>query len=238
MSRPIVLVTGGSGGIGNACVRELAADHDVAVHYHTDREGAEAAAEAAEAADAEVMLLQADLAGRAEVEGMVDRVEDRFGGVDTLVNNAGVFFQTGLLEMTPEQIETTLAVNVTGTIYCTRAVLPGMIERGGGRIVTVASRAGVKGSPTDPVYGASKGGVIAFARSVARQFTDDGVFSNVVAPGATDTKMYAEERRPAKREASPIDRLVRPEEVADAVRFFTDTESISGRVLEVDGGQV
>lgn len=238
MNRPIALVTGGSGGIGNACVRELASDHDVAIHYHTDREGAEAAAETADDRGAQTLLLGADLADRTEVEGMVDRVADRFGGVDTLVNNAGVFFQTGLLEMTPEQIETTLAVNVTGTIYCTRAVLPGMLERGGGRIVTVASRAGIKGSPTDPVYGASKGGVIAFARSVARQFTGDGVFSNVVAPGATDTKMYAEERRPAKREASPIDRLVRPEEVADAVRFFTETEAISGRVLEVDGGQV
>ncbi|MFC6940192.1 SDR family NAD(P)-dependent oxidoreductase [Salinirubellus sp. GCM10025818] len=237
MDRPTAVVTGGSGGIGRACVGELASDHDVAVHYHTDREGAEAAVEAVEDDDAETGIFRADLGDRSEVEGMVDDVVDRFGGVDVLVNNAGVFFQTGLLEMTPEEIETTLSVNVTGTIYCTRAVLPSMLERGGGRIVTVASRAGVKGSPTDPVYGASKGGVIAFTRSLARQYTGDGVFANAVAPGATDTKMYAEERRPAKREASPISRLVKPEEVADAVRFFVDTESVSGRVLEVDGGQ-
>jgi 3-oxoacyl-[acyl-carrier protein] reductase len=223
MDRPTAVVTGGSGGIGRACVSELASDHSVAVHYHSDREGAEAAVEAAEAGGVETGIFQADL--------------DRFGGVDVLVNNAGVFFQTGLLEMTPEEIETTLSVNVTGTIYCTRAALPSMLERGGGRIVTVASRAGTKGSPTDPVYGASKGGVIAFTRSLARQYTADGVFANAVAPGATDTKMYAEERRPAKREASPISRLVKPEEVADAVRFFADTESVSGRVLEIDGGQ-
>lgn len=216
---------------------ELASDHDVAVHYHSDRDGAESAASAAEAAGAEALLVQADLADRTDVEEAVESVADRFGGVDVLVNNAGVFFQTGLLEMSPEQVETTLAVNLTGTIYCTRAALPGMLERDGGRIVTVASRAGTEGSPTDPVYGASKGGVIAFTRSLARQFTADGVFSNVVAPGATATKMYAEERRPAKREESPIDRLVKPEEVADAVRFFAETESISGRVLEIDGGQ-
>jgi 3-oxoacyl-[acyl-carrier protein] reductase len=237
MDRPTAVVTGGSGGIGRACVSELASDHSVAVHYHSDREGAEAAVEAAEAGGVETGIFQADLGDRSAVEGMVDDIVDRFGGVDVLVNNAGVFFQTGLLEMTPEEIETTLSVNVTGTIYCTRAALPSMLERGGGRIVTVASRAGTKGSPTDPVYGASKGGVIAFTRSLARQYTADGVFANAVAPGATDTKMYAEERRPAKREASPISRLVKPEEVADAVRFFADTESVSGRVLEIDGGQ-
>ena len=237
MDRPTAVVTGGSGGIGRACVRELASDHDVAVHYHSDREGAETAVEAVESDDAETGVFRADLADRSEVEGMMSDVVDRFGGIDVLVNNAGVFFQTGLLEMTPEEIETTLAVNVSGTIYCTRAALPSMLERGGGRVVTVASRAGVEGSPTDPVYGASKGGVIAFTRSLARQYTEDGVFANAVAPGATDTKMYAEERRPAKREVSPISRLVKPEEVADAVRFFADTECISGRVLEVDGGQ-
>lgn len=237
MGRPIAVVTGGSGGIGSACVGELASDHDVAVHYHTDRDGAESAAETAEAAGAETLLVRADLGDRSDVEGTIDRVLDRFGGIDVLVNNAGVFFQTGLLEMTPKRIETTLAVNLEGTIHCTRAALPSMLEDGGGRIVTVASRAGVEGSPTDPVYGASKGGAVAFTRSIARQFTADGVFSNVVAPGATATKMYAEERRPAKREASPIDRLVKPAEVADAVRFFAETESISGRVLEIDGGQ-
>lgn len=237
MSQPIALVTGGSGGIGGACVRELASDHDVVIHYHTDRNGAEAAAEAAQATGAESLIVQADLADRAEVEGMVDHAVDWFGGVDTLVNNAAVFFQTGLFEMTPEQIDMTLSVNVGGTIHCTQAVLSSMLERDGGRIVTISSRAGTRGSPTDPVYGASKGGVIGFTKSLARQFTAEGVFSNVVAPGATDTKMYAEERRPAKREKSPIDRLVKPEEVAGAVRFFVETECISGRVLEIDGGQ-
>jgi 3-oxoacyl-[acyl-carrier protein] reductase len=237
MDRPTALVTGGSGGIGSACVSELASDHDVAVHYHTDRDGAESAAETAEAAGAETLLLRADFGDRPDVEATVGRVVDHFGGIDVLVNNAAVFFQRGLLEMSPERIETTLSVNLAGTIHCSRAALPTMLEDGGGRIVTIASRAGTRGSPTDPVYGASKGGVIAFARSIARQFTADGVFSNVVAPGATATEMYAEERRPAKREASPIDRLVKPEEVADAVRFFAETEAISGRVLEIDGGQ-
>lgn len=236
MSQPCAFVTGGSGGIGSACVRELGNDHDVAIHYRSDRAGAESAAKNAENSNSATMLVQADLADRTDVERMVTEVIDRFGGIDVLVNNAAVFFQTGLLEMSPEQIETTLTVNLAGTIYCTRAVLPSMLAQGGGNIVTIASRAGTRGSPTDPVYGASKGGLIGFNHSLARQYTQEAVFSNVVAPGATDTTMFAEARRPAHREQSPIGRLISPEEVAAAVRFFADTSCISGRVLEIDGG--
>jgi NAD(P)-dependent dehydrogenase (short-subunit alcohol dehydrogenase family) len=235
MSQPTALVTGGSGGIGSACVRELAGDHNVAIHYHTNREGAEAAAEAVEDSDTEALIVQADLADRSDVERMVNHVTDKFGGIDVLVNNAAIFFQTSLLKMTPEQIETTLSVNMGGTIYCTRAVLASMLERGG-KIITIASLAGTRGSPTDPVYGAAKGGMVSFTRSLARQYTDEGVFSNVVAPGPTDTEMFPKERRPAVRERSPIDRLIAPEEIADAVRFFAETECISGRVLEIGGG--
>lgn len=113
-----------------------------------------------------------------------------------------------------------------------------MLDGDGGHIVSIASTAGVRGSPTDPVYGASKGAVIAFTRSLARQFTVDGVFANALAPGPTDTPMFAEGRRPAKRESSPIGRLVTPAEVADAVRFFAETGCISGRVLQIDGGDL
>jgi 3-oxoacyl-[acyl-carrier protein] reductase len=102
--------------------------------------------------------------------------------------------------------------------------------------VTVSSRAGTRGSPTDPTYGASKAGVIGLTQSIARNYTEDGIFANVVAPGAVDTKMFPDDRRPARRESSPIGRLVKPEEVADAVRLFAETEAISGRVLEIDGG--
>jgi 3-oxoacyl-[acyl-carrier protein] reductase len=235
MSRPTALVTGGSGGIGRACVRELASDHDVAVHYNSDRAGAEAAVEAAEAQGAQTQAVQADLLKFDEIEAMVDDVVARFDGLDVLVNNAAVFFMKGLLELSPERIRTTMRVNTEGSIFVTRAALPALLDEGG-NVVTVSSRAGTRGSPTDPAYGASKAGVIGLTQSIARNHTEDGLFANVVAPGAVDTKMFPDERRPARRDSSPIGRLVTPEEVANAVRLFAETEAISGRVLEIDGG--
>jgi 3-oxoacyl-[acyl-carrier protein] reductase len=235
MTRPTALVTGGSGGIGRACVAELASDHDVAVHYNSDREGAEAAVEAAESRGAETLAVQADLLEFDEIEAMVDDVVAEFGGLDVLVNNAAVFFMQGLLELSPERIRTTMRVNTEGTIFVTRAALPAMLE-GGGNLVTISSRAGTRGSPTDPTYGASKAGVIGLTQSIARNYTEDGIFANVVAPGPVDTEMFPDDRRAARREASPIGRLVEPEEVAKAVRLFAETEAISGRVLEIDGG--
>jgi 3-oxoacyl-[acyl-carrier protein] reductase len=220
-------------------VEELAEDHDVALHYNSDQKGAEEAADAAKSQGAETVLVQADFTNQSAIEAMVAQVTDEFGALDVLVNNAGVDFHADLLEMTPKEFEATLTINLEGMIHCTRAVLGGMLENDeGGRIVSVSSRAGVRGSNTDAVYGASKGGVTQFTLSLARQYTDQGIFSNVVAPGAVDTKMYPDEYRPAKREESPIGRLVKPEDVAHAIRLFAETESISGRVLEIDGGQV
>jgi 3-oxoacyl-[acyl-carrier protein] reductase len=146
-----------------------------------------------------------------------------------------MFNMKGLLERTPEEIETTMRVNSEGTIWVTRAALPALLEDGG-NLVTVSSRAGTRGSPSDPTYGASKASGIGLTQSIARNYTEDGVFANVVAPGAVDTKMFPEDRRAARRESSPIGRLVKPEEVADVVRLFAETEAISGRVLEIDGG--
>ncbi|MFB6311495.1 MAG: SDR family NAD(P)-dependent oxidoreductase [Salinirussus sp.] len=235
MSRPLALVTGGSGGIGRAIVEELSSDHDIAIHYHSDRDGAESAAAIAADNGADTCLIQANLADRAAVEAAVDEAIEFGGGLDVLVNNAGLFYTESLLEISPERIETTMRVNAEGTIWVTRAALPALLDDGG-HIVTVSSRAGTRGSPTDPTYGASKAAVIGLTQSIALNHTEDGIFANVVAPGAVDTKMFDDERRPARKEASPISRLVKPDEVAEAVRFFAETAAISGRVLEIDGG--
>lgn len=233
---PTALVTGASGGIGAATARDLGRDHDIVVHYHSDRGSAEAVADDLAGGDTDAVVQGCDVSDPDEVAALVERADEAFGGVDVLVNNAAVFFQTALTEASVETIRRTLRVNLEGALYCTRAVLPGMLAGEGGRIVNVSSTAGVHGSPTDPSYGASKGGLLGLTRSLAKQYTAEGILANAVAPGPTDTEMFARERRPATRERSPIDRLVAPEEIADAIRYFATASATTGQVLTVDGG--
>lgn len=230
------IVTGASGGIGRACVEALARDHNIVIHYHSDREGAEEAETVAEANGAETIIHRSDLSDPEAAAGLARAAREEFGDIDVLVNNAGVFLERALPDHSIDDIDLTLGVNLAGPIHLTRAALPDLVD-GGGNLVNVASTAGTRGSPTDPVYSASKGGLIAFTKAITRIYTADGLMANVVAPGAVATKMYREERRPAAREAIPIGRLMTPEDVAEAVRFFATTDAVSGEVLEVAGGQ-
>ncbi|WP_226022231.1 SDR family NAD(P)-dependent oxidoreductase [Halomicrobium salinisoli] len=233
---PTALVTGASGGIGSAIARELGADHDVVVHYHSDEDGAESVAEDVRERGSEAVTHSCDVTDPEAVAAMVEAAEEAFGGVDVLVNNAGLLHATALEDASVGQVQGTMRVNLEGAVYCARAVLPGMLERGEGWIVNVSSTAGTDGSPTDAAYGAAKSGLLGLTKSLAKQYTSEGVFANAVAPGPTDTPLYAEERRPETVAASPIDRLVKPEEIAEVARTFATTEAMTGQVLTVDGG--
>lgn len=234
---PVAIVTGGSGGIGRACVHELAPEMDVLIQYHTDADTAESIADEVSGAGGNATTYGCDISSRDEVQSMVDHAQAVFGDVDVLVNNAGVLVERPIMEMTPEHITHMLSVNLVGAMYCTQAVLPEMRERGEGWIVNVSSTGGTRGGATSPAYSAAKGGMIAFTKATARRYTADGVRTNVVAPSSTDTDMYPDDRRDAAAAAFPQGRMVQPEEVAEAVRFFATTSYISGKVLEVDGGR-
>lgn len=230
------LVTGASGGIGSATARDLGADHDVVIHYNSDREGAEAVAEDIRSNGRDALVHQCDIRDPDAIETMIDRARDELGSIDVLVNNAGILHAAALETASDDQIRQTLRINLEGALFCTRAVLPDMRARGEGWIVNLSSTAGTTGSPTDAAYGSSKAGIIGLTKSLAKQYTEDGIFTNTVAPGPTKTEMYAEERRPAAREKSPIGRLVEPEEVAEVIRTFATTGSVTGQTLTVDGG--
>lgn len=233
------LVTGGSGGIGNATARELATDHDVVVQYHTDGSGAERVVAEIQEEGGNATAVQCDVREPDAVAALFERARDVFGPVDVLVNNAGMapVADEEFVERTPESIRRTLDVNLVGAMYCAQEVLEPMADRGDGRIVNVASTAGAHGSPSDPVYGASKGGLIAFTKSIAKRYTSEGVLSNAVAPSVTDTPMLPADRREAAREKFPMGRIVRPEEVAATVRYLVSDAYDSGKVIEVAGGR-
>jgi 3-oxoacyl-[acyl-carrier protein] reductase len=239
-----VLVTGASRGIGAAVARTFASAGDrIAVHYGSSAERATGVA--ASLSGEGHVVVGADLADPDAVRRMVDAAADGLGGLDVLVNNAGVFERNAITETTYEQWQSgwqkTLAVNLVGAANVTWCAVQHMVRGGGGKIVNVASRGAFRGEPTHPAYGASKAGIIAFGQSLARALAGSGIAVTAVAPGFVETDMAAEElsgEQGARRRAeSPFGRVAAPEEVAAAVLFLASAqaEMTSGSVLDVNG---
>jgi NAD(P)-dependent dehydrogenase (short-subunit alcohol dehydrogenase family) len=244
MSRA-VLVTGASRGIGAAVAREFAAAGDrVGVHYGASRQRAEEVT--ASLAGGGHVAVGADLGDPDAVRAMVDRAAEALGGVDVLVNNAGVFTHHPIDDTTYEEWQRawsdTLAVNLVGAANVTWCAVRHMIAAGGGgRIVNVSSRGAFRGEPTQPAYGASKAALIAFGQSLARSLGPHGIAVTTIAPGWTATDMAADTlagpRGEAIREESPLGRVASPEEVARAVFYLASPEAelASGAVLDFNG---
>jgi 3-oxoacyl-[acyl-carrier protein] reductase len=239
-----VLVTGGSRGIGAAIAREFAAAGDrVAVHYGASRAAADEVA-ASLAGDGHVVV-GADLADPEAVRAMVAAAAEGLGGLDVLVNNAGVFTPHAITETTYEEWQRawhdTLAVNLLGPANAAWCAVPHMIEAGGGRIVNVSSRGAFRGEPRSPAYGASKAALVAFGQSLARALGPHRIAVTTVAPGWTETDMAADtltgQRGEEIRAESPLGRVATPEDVARAVLYLASpgAEMASGTVLDVNG---
>jgi 3-oxoacyl-[acyl-carrier protein] reductase len=239
-----VLVTGASRGIGAAVARAFATAGDrVAVHYGRRVKSAEDVA-ASLAGDGH-LVVGADLTDAQAVRRMVDTTAGELGGLDVLVNNAGVFEPHPITETTYEEWQGawqgTLAVNLVGAANVTWCAVQHMVRGGGGHIVNISSRGAFRGEPAHPAYGASKAGIIALGQSLARALGPHGIAVTAVAPGFTETDMAAEalagERGDRRRSESPLGRIATPEEVAAAVVFLASPDAMmaSGAVLDVNG---
>ncbi|MCW3014493.1 MAG: short-chain dehydrogenase/reductase [Solirubrobacterales bacterium] len=239
-----VLVTGASRGIGAAVAHAFASAGDrVAVHYGRSADRAEEVA--ASLPGEGHVVVGADLADAEAVRRMVDAAADGLGGLDVLVNNAGVFEAHPITETTYEEWQRawqdTLSVNLVGAANVTWCAVQHMLPRGTGRIVNVSSRGAFRGEPTHPAYGASKAAIIAFGQSLARALGPHGIAVTAVAPGFTETDMAAEALAGAegdrRRAESPLGRVATPEEVAAAVLFLAseDAAMASGSVLDING---
>jgi len=242
-----VIVTGGGGGIGGAVCAAFAEEGArVAVLDRAD-DAAEATAARLVDAGATAIAVGCDITERESVDVAVRRVTDELGSIDVLVNNAGWDLFVPFLDTSPDDWSRLIDINLVGALHMHHAVLPGMVERGRGRVVNVSSDAARVGSSGEAVYAACKAGLVAFSKTLAREHSRHGITFNVVCPGPTDTALLAtvtdaaanpEKLREAFRRSIPMGRLGQPDDLAGAILFFAsdDAAFVTGQVLSVSGG--
>ncbi len=241
----MALITGAAGGIGAAIAEALASAGARVAISDIDIEAGEAlSARISGDVGVKTLAVELDVSSSQSVDRAVRTIEEQLGPIDILVNNAGIDWIQPFIESTEETWDHLIATNLKGTILCSRAVLDGMLERRDGRIINIASDAGKVGSSGEAVYSATKGGVIAFTKALAREVASSGTTVNCVCPGPTNTTLLDQvaDSNPklyeALARAIPLRRIAEPADIAPLVRFLASGEAgyITGQAMSVSGG--
>jgi len=240
----VAVVTGAAGGIGRAIVAALCAEGAPVAAADLDEHAVRKMEAASGTGGGRVLGVRMDIADSSSVRSAMARVEAELGPVHILVNNAGIDKIEPFVESTEDTWRRIVEVNLIGPVICTRAVLDGMLERSAGRIICIASDAGKVGSSGEVVYSGTKGGVIAFAKALARETARANVTVNCVCPGPTDTALLdqiaarSQKMYDALARAIPLRRIAQPGDIAPAVVFLASDAAgyITGQALSVNGG--
>jgi 2-hydroxycyclohexanecarboxyl-CoA dehydrogenase len=241
----IAVVTGGASGIGLATCHRLARDGAGIAVWDIDEAGAQRAAAEIAAAGGRAVACRVDVSSRAQIDAGVKRVRAELGPIQILVNNAGITFFKPFMEMTEAEWDRIMSVNLKSMLQCTQAVLPDMLAAGWGRVINISSSSAQTGSARMTAYSASKGGVIAFSKSLALELATAGITVNNIPPGFIDTPMLRASTADiaggiqGQSERSPMKRPGRPEDIAAACAFLASEEAgyITGHTLSVNGGR-
>jgi len=237
----VALITGAAQGIGKSVALLLARNGADIVVSDINLEKAEETAKEIESIGSKAMAIKVDVANLKDVERMVGSILEKFGKIDILINNAGITRDKLILRMTEEDWDAVLNVNLKGTFNCTKTVVRHMAKQRSGKIVSIASVVGEMGNAGQVNYSASKAGVIGLTKTIAREFAQRRINVNAIAPGYIETPMTEVLPEKVKEELKrliPMERLGKPEDVAEAVLFLVSEESnyITGQVLNVNGG--
>lgn len=236
------LVTGGSRGIGAATALELArAGYAVAVNYRENAEKAAGIVKSIASGGGRAMAVSADISNSAAVARMFEEIRAQFGGVDLLVNNAGVSYIGLLQDMSDADINRLISVNLVGAMLCSREAVKDMLHQKSGVIINVASMWGEVGASCEAVYSAAKAGLIGFTKALAKELGPSGIRVNCVSPGVIRTDMNSELTEDViaeLRKDTPLLRIGTPEDVAQAIAFLASERAsfITGQTLPVNGG--
>ncbi|CAB3394906.1 SDR family NAD(P)-dependent oxidoreductase [Kyrpidia spormannii] len=244
LEQKVAIVTGSARGIGRGIVEKFVSEGARVVVADILEDAARETAEALKARGAEAIAVPVDVTSKESVDEMVEQTVRHFSRVDILVNNAGWDKVEPFIDNDVAVWDRIIRINLYGTLFGCKAVLPHMIEQGYGKIVNIGSDAGRVGSTGEAVYSATKGGVIAFTKTLAREMARHHINVNCVSPGPADTPLFAEvgSYNPKIRDtlirAIPFRRLALPEDLANAVAFLASDEAayITGQTLSVSGG--
>lgn len=243
LSGKTAIVTGASRGIGAAIARRLCEVGANVVICSRSTESVSQTATALKDNGHSVHAIAADISRKEEVDTLIDEAINHFSQIDILVNNAGITRDMLLLRLKDEDWEAVLQTNLTGTMYCTRAVLRPMIRQKNGRIINISSVIGLMGNPGQASYAAAKAGIIGLTKTTAKEVGTRGITVNAIAPGFITTDMTAkipEEFQNRILELIPLQNFGTPEDVADTVCFLASDAAryITGQTIQVDGGMV
>lgn len=237
-----VLITGASGGIGSAIAKKFASlDYNVVICYNTNEKGANELLTVLSQMGADAITVKADVSDEKQVENLFAEAEKAFGGVDVLINNAGISQIKMINDVTPEEWNKMFAVNTKSAYLCSKRAISYMVRQHFGRIISISSMWGICGASCEVPYSASKAALHGFTKALAKELAPSGITVNCICPGLIDTAMNAhlsEEDLAEFINEIPVMRIGKPEEIAHACAFFADENAgyVTSQILSVDGG--
>lgn len=235
------LVTGGSRGIGSATCKALSTNHKVVIGYSNSKEEAKKLEESINSNGGNAMSVKIDISDKNSINTAFEEIEESYGIVEVLVNNAGITRDNILPRMKDSEWDDVIQTNLTGSYLTTQRAIKNMMKNKWGRIIFISSVVGISGNQGQSNYAASKAGLIGFAKSVSKEMGARNITSNVIAPGYIETDMtsfLSEENKEIIIEQLSIKRIGKPEDISNVVSFLCSEESeyITGQVISVDGG--